>query len=110
GTVIIRLTTDDPTGPCPNAISTVVITVQNCSCGAPPIADAGAPQTTCAGTAVTLAGTISGSATSATWTAPSGGFANSTQLGTTYMPSITSGTVNLTLTTNDPDGAGPCTP
>src|SRR5206468_3655718 len=27
----------------------------------------------------------------------------------TYTPSIASGTVTLTLTTNDPDGAGPCT-
>ena len=27
----------------------------------------------------------------------------------TYTPSITSGTVTLTLTTNDPDATGPCT-
>src|SRR5437867_5538744 len=43
-----------------------------------------------------------------TWTAPSGTFSNASSLTSTYTPSITSGTVTLTLTTNDPDGAGPC--
>ena len=62
----------------------------------------------CGGGSITLAGTIGGGATSSTWSAPSGTFSNATSLTSTYTPSITSGTVTLTLTTNDPDGAGPC--
>src|SRR5207249_8854536 len=82
----------------------VVITVNQAA-----TASAGAAQTVCAGGTVTLNGTIGGSATSSTWSAPSGTFSNATSLTSTYTPSITSGTVTLTLTTNDPDGAGPCT-
>jgi subtilisin-like proprotein convertase family protein len=72
-------------------------------------ANAGTPQTVCAGGNVTLAGSIGGGATSSTWSAPSGTFSNVNSLTSTYTPSISSGTVTLTLTTNDPDGAGPCT-
>src|SRR5262249_16367437 len=71
-------------------------------------ANAGSAQTVCAGGTVTLAGTIGGSETSSTWSAPSGTFSNASSLTSTYTPSIGSGTVTLTLTTNDPDGAGPC--
>ncbi len=71
-------------------------------------ANAGTPQSVCAGGTITLAGSIGGSASGATWSAPSGTFSSSTSLTSTYTPSISSGTVTLTLTTNDPDGAGPC--
>src|SRR4030095_6431965 len=73
---------------------------------APATASAGPNQTVCSGGTITLAGTRGGSATSSTWTAPSGSFSDATLLNSTYTPSITSGTVILTLTTNDPDGAG----
>ncbi|MBK7732346.1 MAG: hypothetical protein IPI37_06200 [Bacteroidales bacterium] len=57
-----------------------------------------------------MAGTIDGSATSATWsTSGTGSFGNATGLSTTYTPSaadISSGSVTLTLTTNNP--TGPC--
>lgn len=68
-------------------------------------ANAGSPQTVCAGEFVTLAGTIGGSATSAIWSAPSGTFGDENSLTSTYTPSITSGTVTLTLTTNGPCSA-----
>lgn len=55
------------------------------------------------------AGVIGGGATSSTWIAPSGTFSNASSLTSSYTPSISSGSVTLTLTTNDPDGAGPCT-
>ena len=58
-----------------------------------------------------MAGSKGGSATSVTWSAPSGSFSDSSSLTSTYTPSIVSDnveTVVLTLTTNDPDGAGPC--
>ncbi|MCD6013546.1 MAG: C-terminal target protein [Flavipsychrobacter sp.] len=71
-------------------------------------ANAGTPQSVCAGGTITLAGSIGGSATSSTWSAPSGTFSSTSSLTSTYTPSILSGTVTLTLTTNDPDGAGPC--
>jgi hypothetical protein len=69
-------------------------------------ADAGVAQTVCVGGTVALAGTVGGSATSGTWSAPSGTFSDETSLTSTYTPSITSGTVTLTLTTDDP--TGPC--
>jgi gliding motility-associated-like protein len=68
--------------------------------------NAGPDQAVCAGGSATLAGSFGGSATSATWSAPSGTFSSTTNMSATYTPSITSGTVTLTLTTNDP--AGPC--
>ncbi len=72
-------------------------------------ANAGIAQSVCAGGTITLAGSIGGGATTSTWSAPSGTFSNVNSLTSTYTPSIASGTVTLTLTTNDPDGAGPCT-
>ena len=69
-------------------------------------ANAGPIQSVCAGGTITLAGAIGGGATSGTWSAPSGTFSNTSSLTSTYTPSITTGTVILTLTTNDP--AGPC--
>jgi hypothetical protein len=104
GTITLTLTTNDPAGPCPAVSATRTINVTQAA-----NANAGTAQTVCAGSTVSLAGTMGGSATSVTWTAPSGTFSNPSSLTSTYTPSITSGTVTLTLTTNDPDGAGPCT-
>ena len=72
----------------------------------PATVNANVDQTICAGSNVVLDGSIGGSATNSTWTASSGTFSNATSLTSTYTPSITSGTVTLTLTTNDP--SGPC--
>ena len=66
--------------------------------------NAGLPQTICAGGAVTLAGTMGGGATNALWNAPSGSFTNAASLTTTYLPTITSGIVTLTLTAADASG------
>ncbi len=74
--------------------------------------NANADQTICATTPnVTLAGSIGGSATSATWSGGTGTFSpDNTTLNTTYTPSaaefLAGGNITLTLTTNDP--AGPC--
>jgi hypothetical protein len=68
-------------------------------------ADAGSDQTVCAGSSITLSGTPLGAATTGTWTAPSGSFSpNATTLNATYTPSISSGTITLTLTPNTPGG------
>ena len=56
-------------------------------------------------------GSFSGSATSSLWSGGTGQFSNSSNVITTYFPSpteVSSGSVMLTLTTNDPDGSGPC--
>ena len=68
--------------------------------------NAGTDQTICAGSTATLAGSFGGGATSATWSAPSGSFSSTSSMNAVYTPTITSGSVTLTLTTNDP--AGPC--
>ena len=76
------------------------------------VADAGVNQPSCNGTTVTLAGSISGGASSATWsTAGDGTFSNPNMLNSDYTPGpsdISAGSIVLTLTTNDP--AGPCGP
>jgi hypothetical protein len=75
--------------------------------------NAGSNQDICAGSAVQLNGLIGGAATSATWSGGTGSFSpNRSTLTPVYTPSaaeITAGTVTLTLYSNDPDGAGPCT-
>lgn len=73
-------------------------------------ANAGADQTICSADTVTLAGSIGGSATSATWSGGAGSFnPNNTTLNAVYTPDageVAAGTVTLTLTTDDP--SGPC--
>jgi gliding motility-associated-like protein len=101
GTVTLTLTTNDPAGPCPAVTDQLIVTVTP-----PATANASVDQTLCAGGTITLAGSIGGGATSSTWSAPSGTFSNAASLTSTYTPTIASGTVTLTLTTNDP--AGPC--
>ncbi len=106
GTVTLTFTSDDPAGPCPAVNDQMIITI------APlPFTNAGLDQTICDGTSATLSGTISGAATSATWTGGAGLFSpNNTTLNATYTPTVaeaTTGFVTLTITTDDP--AGPCT-
>jgi hypothetical protein len=106
GTVTLTLTTNDPAGPCPAALDQMVVTINPSA-----VANANVDQTVCASSAnVTLAGTISGAATTGTWSGGAGTFSpNAATLTATYTPTpgeISAGTVTLTLTTNDP--AGPC--
>lgn len=103
GTVTLTLTNNTASGTGTCAVtSTVVITVNQAA-----TTNANVDQSLCSGGSITLAGSIGGSATSSTWSAPSGTFSNATSLTSTYTPSITSGTVTLTLTTNDPAGVCP---
>ena len=69
---------------------------------------AGRDTSICATGTINLTGVIGGSATSATWSVPlgMGTFSNPNALTTTFTPNVTSGTITLTLTTNDPEG--PC--
>lgn len=103
GTVTATLTV---TGPfCTTASDTSTLTVYS-NAGA----NAGPDQTVCASSpAVTLAGSISGSATSASWSGGGGSFnPNNGALDAVYTPSateISNGSATLTLTTNDPVGS-----
>lgn len=84
------------------SVDTVVVTVYPAA-----VVYAGPGAGVCSGSSIQLTGTYSGAASSATWTSSNGGtFGNANAGSTTYTPSITSGSVTLTLTTNDP--AGPC--
>src|SRR5438093_3427142 len=74
-------------------------------------ADAGLDQTACASSpAVQLDGSVGGAASSGTWSGGNGSFSPSASaLNATYTPTaaeVATGSVTLTLTTNDP--AGPC--
>src|SRR5690606_31157043 len=106
GSVILTITTDDPAGPCPAVSDFMVLTINPL-----PTVDAGPDEAICSSeNTVTLAGTIGGGATSATWSSSgTGSFDNPSSLNATYSPSEAdkaAGTITLTLTTNDP--AGPC--
>jgi gliding motility-associated-like protein len=105
GSVTLTLTTNDPSGPCPAVTSTLILTINPAA-----TVSAGSNATICSGLTYTLAGTIGGGASNATWTTSgSGTFSSATALNATYTPSasdISAGSVTLTLTTNDP--AGPC--
>ena len=81
------------------------------TCASPPTADAGSNQSICEGTAVSLSGTITNAISPAWSTAGDGIFDNTNILTPVYSPGagdISTGSVTLTLATEDPDGAGPC--
>jgi len=105
GSVTLTFTTDDPAGPCPAASTQTTITINPKA-----IVSAGPDQTICIGNTATLAATISGSATSGTWTGGTGTYnPDNTSVSAVYTPSTaetSASMATLTYTTNDP--AGPC--
>jgi hypothetical protein len=117
GSVIpFTLTTNDPDGaggPCLAASDVVSITISPEA-----VVTAGSDQTICEATNPSLTGTSNrfggGTAVTATWSSPtSGGFSpNVNNLTPVYTPTtadLVNQYVDLTLTSNDPDGVGPCT-
>jgi len=90
-------------GGCASAVDSLTITIN-----VPATVNAGTDTAVCAGAAYTTAGSIGGSANSATWTSSgSGTFDNAALLNATYTPSVAdtaAGTVTLYLTTDDPSG------
>ena len=82
-------------------------------CTNPPTASAGGDLSSCGTTGVAITGSRGGAATSSTWSSTgTGSFnPNTAALAVTYTPSasdVTIGSVKLIITTNDPDGTGPC--
>ncbi len=90
-------------GGCASTVATGLLTIATA-----PAVDAGPDQTICSGSSATLAGSIGGSASSATWSG-AGSFSDATALNAVYTPTpaeVTAGQATLILTTNRP--AGPC--
>jgi gliding motility-associated-like protein len=88
-------------GGCAAANSTNTITIDPAA-----IVSAGSNQLSCEGSTVTLNGSISGAASSATWSGGLGSFSNNTNLNAVYTPAAGETSVTLILTSDDP--AGPC--
>lgn len=99
-----------------NCVTTLSIHVPNCACPNEPVIDVTYPENSCGLTAIPLTATWS-NASSASWTTGGTGNFNvssgASPFSNTYTPSaadLLAGTVNLSITTVDPDGAGPCAP
>ncbi len=114
GTAVLRLTSDDPAGPCSAASNDVVISINEAAW-----VDAG-PDTVqiASGSTLALHGIVAGGTTSGTWSvvsAPAEGTftPGPTTLNAIFDPTATQdavGFVTLRLTSDDPDGIQPCTP
>ncbi len=103
GTITLTLTTDDPAGACVAASSQLTITIDNAA-----TANAGSDFFICTSDVALLNGSISGLATTSSWsTSGDGSFDNAASLNATYTPGaadVSAGSVLLTLTTDDPPG------
>lgn len=103
GSVSLIVTSNDPAGPCSFATDTIVLTIDPIAIGA-----AGIDDTICAGSTYSLNGSISGSATTSTWTTSGDGtFDNASILTPVYTPGVNDivlGSVYLIITTDDPIG------
>lgn len=93
------------------ADATSSITVNDCACGNPATVTVSQDQSICSGQSATIAADIT-VAGGGTWSGNGDGvFGDIDHLNTTYTPGIAdinNGSVTLTFTTDDPDGAGPC--
>jgi hypothetical protein len=107
GTNIRFRLTSNVTGVCAAGFDEIQIHINQT-----PIVNAGTDFEICENQTISLTGSIAGSTASVTWSGGSGGtFTSATNPVTDYTPSaadIANGGVLFTLTSNDPDGAGPC--
>jgi len=104
GSVALTLSSTDPAGPCLAVSSQIII-----SFDLPAIVNAGSDATICSSNSITLSGNLSGTGSSSLWSSSgSGTFDDTSKLNAAYTPSsadITSGSITLTLASNDPPGA-----
>ena len=107
GSVTLTLTTNDPTGPCAALSDQMKITIDPIT-----VVDAGPDQIVCASSPqVQLAGSVSGTVNTGTWSGGTGSFSPSNNPRATYTPSpaeIAAGGVTLTLTSAP--SSSPCPP
>jgi gliding motility-associated-like protein len=98
--------TVDPSNTCPPALDSLLVTINPV-----PIVNAGPDQVLCSNDTLSLSGTLGGSATSGTWTSNGNGseefLPTNTTLNGSFVPNQI-GFFQITLTSNDPDGNGPC--
>ena len=102
GTLTLTLTSEDPAGPCGTAIDQMTIAWDEAA-----TVNAGPKLEMCSDGTVTLAGSIGGSATSATWTGGGTFSPDATTLNAVYTPSAAeaaSDSFQLVLNTNNPAG------
>jgi Secretion system C-terminal sorting domain/SprB repeat len=99
-----------------NCIATQQVLIPNCACPNEPVVTITHPLTSCGLTAIPLIASFT-NVSNATWTTAGTGTFSTTNgasgFTTNYTPSnaeLVAGECNVTLTTADPDGAGPCTP
>jgi hypothetical protein len=111
GTYVITYFYTTPDGCTANDTSTIVVTACNV-CVSPPAVNGGVDKTICFNSSASISATIGGAASAQTWSGGSGSYSpNNTSLNITYTPSaseIAAGFARLIITTNDPDGNGPC--
>ena len=105
GTILLTLTSADPSGPCPSKVTSVSVEFN-----AQATAEAGTYNPVCKNGSLQLNGTVGGAASTGSWTSNNGGtFSDANSLTSTYTPPAGfTGTITLTLITNDP--SGPCNP
>lgn len=97
-----------------NCITSLPISIPNCACPNEPVITVSHPLISCGLTPIGLNASFTNVA-NATWSSSGGGSFSvsngASPLNVIYTPSATelsNGAVNLVLTTDDPDGAGPC--
>ena len=97
-------------GNCYSNPTVLTVEITDCNCTNVAGVTVGPGVAVCAGDMVSLKAVLSGSATSVVWASNgTGTFSSPTSLTTTYTPSasdVATGNVQLTATTNDPDGPG----
>jgi gliding motility-associated-like protein len=99
GKVVLTFTTNDPVGPCPAVYDTMTIFIDQL-----PVATILSINSICAGDDIKLNGSVTGAATSGTWSGGTGKYTkNNTDLTGTYTPTDAdkaNGNVKFYLTTN----------
>ena len=107
GSIVLTLTTDDPVGPCNATSDDMVLTFSEAA-----TLFVTTPLDECVGETIGLNAVIGGAGTTVTWTNGGGSFSPSVNdLSPNYIPSAienAAGSALLTVTVEDPDGAGPC--
>ena len=92
--------------------TTMPIVVEDCGCINPATITINSVASICANETIDLISNPGGSANTATWTTNGdGSFDNTTSLNPIYTPGVNdvmNGSVELTVTTEDPDGTDPC--
>jgi hypothetical protein len=99
-----------------NCEATLPIYILNCACPNSPVVTITAPSVSCGTTTIPVSASFT-NVGNATWSTTGTGTFSTTNgvspLSSVYTPSATdiaTGHVNLVVTTDDPDGAGPCSP